>query len=68
MGETEYGLYSLEVTLINSNSEELSKYGLYLHDGLYLEVVFNTGLTVMIKIIYLLQDIAGLMLFSFIYK
>ena len=33
------------VYLIN---EKLSKYGLYLHGGLYSELLFNTGLTVLI--------------------
>ena len=32
---------------VNLISEKLSKYGLYFQGGLYLEVVFNTGLTVL---------------------
>ena len=50
-GETNYGLYRqvvcyLEVNLLYLTSDRLLQHDLYLQDGLYLEVVFNTGLTV----------------------
>jgi hypothetical protein len=50
-GETTHFLYRhvvfiWSVLCCNSSNEDLSKSGLYLQDGLYLEVVFITGLTI----------------------
>ena len=47
------GLY-LEVTLFYFIKEGLLKCGLHLHVGLYLEVTFNTGLTVFGIYMYIL--------------
>ena len=49
--ETEYGSYRREVLFLGVSLfylifEGISQYGLYLQDGLYLEIVFNTGLTI----------------------
>ena len=71
MGTPEHGLYRLvalylEVTMYYFIKEGLLKSGLYLQDGLYLEMAFNTILTVYFRGLFIIifLSVRGLTLIS----